>query len=111
MSNPSVTATIAVDDQASPAMKELARLAKMIGQETAQALKGGNGDALAQSFNRANSAAREHIGALTSIRNLHREIAGLAAGVAGSKFFQSAKAAGTSYLPYEKDVRYQAAIQ
>ena len=111
MSNPSVTATIAVDDQASPAMKELARLAKMIGQETAQALRGGNGDALAQSFNRANNAAREHIGALTSIRNLHREIAGLAAGVAGSKFFQSAKAAVSAYLPYEKDVRYQAAIQ
>ncbi len=111
MSNPSITATISVDDKASPALKELARLAKMIAQETAQALKGGNGDGLAQSFNRANAAAREHIGALTSIRNLHREIGGLAAGIAGSKLFQSAKAAVANFLPYEKDVRYQTAIQ
>lgn len=111
MSNPSVTATIAVDDKASPAIKELARLAKMIGQETAQALKGGGGDGLAQSFNRANAAAREHIGTLTSIRNLHREIGGIVAGVAGSKVYQNAKAAVANYLPYEKDVRYQTAIQ
>ncbi|QDM17552.1 phage tail tape measure protein [Tardiphaga sp. vice278] len=111
MSNPTVTATIAVDDKASPALKELARLAKMIAQETAQALKGGSGDALATSFTRANSAAREHVSNLTNIKNLHREIAGLAAGFAGSKVFQGAKAAVANFLPYEKDVRYQTAIQ
>src|SRR5258708_6811569 len=105
MSNPSVTATIAVDDKASPALKELARLAKMIAQETAQALKGGGGDGLAQSYNKANAAAREHLGTLTSIRNLHREIAGLAAGIAGSKMFQSAKSAVANFLPYEKETR------
>lgn len=111
MSNPSVTATIAVDDKASPALRELARLAEMIAQKTAQNLKGGAGDGLAQSFNRANAAAREHIGTLTSIRNLHREIGGIVAGIAGSKVYQSAKAAVANFLPYEKDVRYQTAIQ
>ncbi|MDO8980301.1 MAG: phage tail tape measure protein [Afipia sp.] len=111
MSNPSVTATIAVDDKASPALKELARLAKMIAQETAKALKGGNGNAYANSFSRANAAAREHVGTLTSIRNLHREIGGIVAGIAGSKLFQSAKAAISNYLPYDRETRYQTAIQ
>ncbi len=111
MSNPSVTATINVDDKSSPALKELARLAKMIAQETAQALKGGTGDALAASYNKANLAAKEHLGTLTSIRNLHKEIAGLAAGIAGTKMFQGAKDAVSKFLPYEKETRYQTAIQ
>ena len=60
MSNgPSVTATIAVDDKASPALKELANLAKMIAKETAAALNGSNGNGLANSYNKATVAANQ----------------------------------------------------
>lgn len=111
MSNPSVTATIAVDDKASPALKELANLAKMIAKETATALNGG-GNGLANSYKQATAAAKEHLGVMGSLR---KEAAGfaasMAAGVATSKIYQGAKQAVKDYLPYEKGVRYQTAIQ
>jgi hypothetical protein len=109
MSNPNVTATISVDDKASPALKELARLAKMIGEETAKALKGG-GDGLTQSLNKANVAATAHISKLTAMRNLYKEIGGIAAGIAGGKVFSSAKQMIGNYLPLEKANRYNNAI-
>jgi hypothetical protein len=109
MSNPNVTATISVDDKASPALKELARLAKMIGEETAKALKGG-GDGLTQSLRKANVAATEHISKLTAMRNLYKEIGGIAAGIAGGKVFSSAKQMIGNYLPLERANRYNNAI-
>lgn len=112
MSNPSVTATIAVDDKASPALKELAKLAKMIGEETAKALNGGKGDGLAQSYRNATVAAKEHLGVVTSLR---REALGfgkaMAEAVVASKVYQGAKTAVKDYLPYESATRYQTAIQ
>jgi hypothetical protein len=111
MSNPNVTATISVDDKASPALKELANLAKMIAKETAAALNGGKGDGLAASYNKANVAAREHLSILEKMHKVHTAIAGTIAGVAGAKAIGIAKSAFANYLPYEKDVRYQQAIQ
>lgn len=111
MSNPSVTATINVDDHASPALKELARLAKMIAQETAQALKGGSGDGLAASYKKASAAAREHLSVLERMHKVQSAIAGTVAGVAGGKALHVAAGAFAGYLPYERDVRYQRAIQ
>ena len=112
MSNPSVTATIAVDDKASPALKELANLAKMIAKETAAALNGSNGNGLANSYNKATVAAKQHLSVLTQMRT---EAAGiskeLAAAVVASKVYQGAKTAVKDYLPYEKGVRYQTSIQ
>ncbi|MDB4872408.1 MAG: phage tail tape measure protein, partial [Gemmatimonadales bacterium] len=109
MSNPSVTATINVDDKASPALKELARLAKMIGEETAKALKGG-GDGLTQSLHKANAAATEHLTKLGAMRNMYKEIAAIGAGIAASKVFHAGEAAIGRYLPVEKAVRYNNAI-
>lgn len=112
MSNPSVTATIAVDDKASPALKELANLAKMIAKETAAALNGSNSNGLANSYNKATVAAKQHLSVLTQMRT---EAAGigkeLAAAVVASKVYQGAKTAVKDYLPYEKGVRYQTSIQ
>jgi hypothetical protein len=112
MSNPSVTATIAVDDKASPALKELANLAKMIAKETAAALNGGNTNGLANSYNKATVAAKEHLSVLTKMRieaaGMSKEFVGA---IAASKVYQGAKTAIKDYLPYEKGVRYQTAIQ
>jgi hypothetical protein len=112
MSNPSVTATIAVDDKASPALKELANLAKMIAKETAAALNGGNANGLAQSYKKATVAAKEHLSVLTKMRieaaGMSKEFVGA---IAASKVYQGAKTAVKDYLPYEKGVRYQTSIQ
>src|SRR5882672_328057 len=112
MSNPNVTATISVDDKASPALKELANLAKMIAKETAAALNGGKGDGLAQSYRNATVAAKEHLSVMATLR---KEAAGfatsMAAGVTSSRFYQGAKEAVKNYLPYEKETRYQKSIQ
>ncbi|MEH2476191.1 hypothetical protein V1281_002639 [Nitrobacteraceae bacterium AZCC 2161] len=110
MSNPSVTATISVDDKASPALKELATLARKIAQDTANALKPGSGDAYAAQFSKANVAARGHLSALTSIRNMHREIAAIVGGVAAGAAAHKAREQVAEYGKYEKDVRYQTAV-
>ncbi len=82
MSNPTVTAVINVDDNASPAMKELAALAKRIGQETAAALKGGGADQAARMWTSSNRAAKEHLGVLEKIHKRY-EALGTALGAAG----------------------------
>lgn len=111
MSNPNVTATISVDDKASPALKELANLAKMIAKETAAAMNGGKGDGLAASYKSATVAAKEHLSVLEKIHKVHSAIAGTIAGAVGAKAFGVAQGAFTNYIPYERDVRYQQAIQ
>jgi hypothetical protein len=110
VSNPTVTATIAVNDQASPALKDLALLARKIAQETANALKPGSGDAYAAQFGRANAIARTHLDTLTNIRNMHREIAAIAGGVATGRIAEKVKADVVKYGSYEKGVRYQTAV-
>jgi hypothetical protein len=110
MSNPSVTATIAVNDQASPALKELALLARKIAQETANALKPGSGDAYAAQFAKANTVARTHLDTLTNIRNMHKEIAAIAGGVVTGRIAEKVKADVVKYGGYEKGVRYQTAV-
>lgn len=110
MSNPQVTATISVDDKASPALKELATLARKIAQDTANALKPGSGDAYAAQFSKANTAARTHLSALTNIRNMHREIASIVGGVAAGAAAHKAREQVAEYGKYEKDVRYQTAV-
>jgi hypothetical protein len=111
MSNPSVTATINVDDKASPALKEMANLAKMIAKEIS-ALNGGNTNGLANSYNKATVAAKEHLSVLTRMRT---EAAGMSkefvGAIAASKVYQGAKTAIKDYLPYESGTRYQTAIQ
>lgn len=112
MSNPSVTATITADDQASPKLRELLTLSQKLAA-TAKSIfnEGGAGSAYANSFARANSAAKEHLTILEKIHKMRSAIGGTVAGVAGAKALQTARASFTNYLPYERDVRYQKAIQ
>jgi len=111
MSNPNVTATVSIDDKASPALKELANLAKMIAKETAAALNGG-GDGLAKSYRQATVAAKEHLGVLTNLRREAGEFSGaLASAVVSQKAFQALKNAVQTYKPTEDSIVRQGAIQ
>ena len=112
MSNPSVTATITADDKASPKLRELLTLSQKLAA-TAKSVfnEGGAGSAYANSFTRANSAAKEHLTILEKIHKMRSAIGGTVAGVVGAKALQTASASFTNYLPYERDVRYQKAIQ
>lgn len=112
MSNPSVTATITANDEASPKLRELLTLSQKLAS-TAKAIfnEGGAGNAYANSFTRANSAAKEHLTVLEKIHKMRSAIGGTVAGVAGAKALGIASNAFTNYLPYERDVRYQQAIQ
>src|SRR5277367_406382 len=99
MSNPSVVATVSVNDQASPALKQLADLAKMIAKEMDSL---GKGDGIAQSYRNATGAAKEHLGVLTKMRTEAAGIAKEFAGaIAASKLYRGAKDAVKSFLPYQ----------
>jgi hypothetical protein len=112
MSNPSVTATITADDKASPKLRELLTLSQKLAA-TAKAIfnESGSGNAYANSFARANAAAKEHLTVLEKIHKMRSAIGATVAGVAGAKALGIASNAFTNYLPYERDVRYQQAIQ
>jgi hypothetical protein len=112
MSNPSVTATITANDEASPKLRELLTLSQKLAA-TAKSIfnEGGSGSAYANSFTRANAAAKEHLTILEKIHKVRSAIGGTVAGVAGVKAIGIAEGAFKDYLPYERDVRYQQAIQ
>lgn len=112
MSNPSVTATISANDQASPKLRELLELTKKLDQ-TAKGLFRDNGGTanLANQFRQANTAAQQHLNTLEKIHKVQAAIGATVAGVVGAKAFQFAKSAVSDYIPYERDVRYQRAIQ
>lgn len=105
-SNPTVTASILLDDQATPALKQLAEMAKMIAKETAAALKSsGNGDP----FRAANRSAKEQLSTLASIKQMHHDIAGIAGGYLSGKVAHEVKDKVVEYGNYDKEVRLQQA--
>ena len=107
---PTVTATILVDDQASPAMKQMVELAKLIARETSNALKPGSGNEYANQFGKANTAAKQHLDTLSNIKKMHGEIAAIAGGVLSGKVAHAAKDKVLDYGKYEKDTRYQGIV-
>ncbi|WP_456654089.1 phage tail tape measure protein [Bradyrhizobium lupini] len=111
MSNPSVTATITADDKASPKLRELVELTQRLSQTAKAAFSESTGANYTNSFRQATSAAVQHLSVLERIHKVQSAIGATVAGVAGAKAFQVARSAFTNYIPYERDVRYQRAIQ
>ena len=111
MSNPSVTATISADDKASPKLRELVELTQRLSQTAKAAFSESLGSSYSNSFRQATTAATQHLSVLERIHKVQSAIGATVAGVAGAKAFQVAKSAFTNYIPYERDVRYQRAIQ
>ncbi|MGY4408803.1 hypothetical protein ACVWW4_000539 [Bradyrhizobium sp. LB7.1] len=111
MSSPSVTATITADDKATPKLRELVELTQRLAQTAKAAFSESTGGAYTNSFRQATSAAMQHLSVLEKIHKVHSAIGATVAGVAGAKAFQVAKSAVTDYIPYERGVRYQRAIQ
>jgi hypothetical protein len=109
--NPSVTATISVNDAASPKLREIAALAKKISQTAGDNIKFGSADGLTSSLNRANVAAEKHLSIMGRIKSAHSAVAGVATGIASTAAVRGTLNAVKQYLPYEKEVRYQQAIQ
>lgn len=111
MSNPSVTATISANDKASPALRQLLELTQKLSQTAKAAFSESQGGTYTNQFRQATSAATQHLSVLEKIHKAHAAIGATVAGVAGAKAFQFAKSAVGNYIPYERDVRYQKAIQ
>ena len=111
MSNPSVTATIAVNDQASPRLRELVETSQKMSRLANAAFKENMGGNYAASFATANRVAREHLSTLQLIHKAQSAIAATTAGVFGYKAFSAAKQMAANFIPYERGVRYQRAIQ
>ncbi|MHC2521677.1 phage tail tape measure protein [Bradyrhizobium diazoefficiens] len=111
MSNPSVTATISADDKASPKLRELVELTQRLAQTAKAAFNDSLGSGYSSNFRQATSAAVQHLSVLEKIHKVQSAIGATMAGVAGAKALQVAKSALTNYIPYERDVRYQRAIQ
>lgn len=111
MSNPSVTATISADDKASPKLRELVELTQRLSQTAKAAFSESLGSGYSNSFRQATTAATQHLSVLERIHKVQSAIGATVAGVAGAKAFQVAKSAFSNYIPYERDVRYQRAIQ
>ena len=110
MSNPSVTAVISVNDKASPRLRELMELSQKLNR-VAKDLNNQGGDRYANSLRHATAAAREHISTMERLHKVQHAVMGTVAGVATFKALQIAKHAVADYIPYERDVRYQRAIQ
>ncbi|KYK44306.1 hypothetical protein A1D31_36785 [Bradyrhizobium liaoningense] len=111
MSNPSVTATISANDQATPKLRELLELTKKLDQTSKALFRESTGSGYTNSFRQATSAAVQHLSVLEKIHKVQSAIGATVAGVAGAKAFQMARSAVSNYIPYERDVRYQRAIQ
>jgi hypothetical protein len=111
MSNPSVTASITVDDKASPRLRELVELSQRLNRVAKDALNDVGGNRYASNLSRATIAAREHLTVMERLHKVQSAVAATVVGVAGAKAFQIAKHAVADYLPYERGVRYQKAIQ
>jgi hypothetical protein len=108
--NPNVTATVSVHDNASPKLREIADLAKRIGKAAADELPGGM-NKYTQSLNSANRAAEQHLGMLGRMKSQYSAIAGIVGGIAATSVARGAINAVKNYIPYERNVRYQQAIQ
>jgi hypothetical protein len=111
MSNPSVVATISADDQASPKLRELMELTQRASKLAKETFKDNGGDKYASGLRQATAAAQQHYTALEKLHKMQSAIAATAAGYVGAKAFQGVKHAVADYVPYERDVRYQQAIQ
>jgi hypothetical protein len=108
--NPNVTATVSVHDAASPKLREIAALAKKISQTAADELPGGVGR-YTHGLNGATLAAQRHLGVLGEIKARYGDIAAIVGGIAATSLARGAVAAIKNYVPYERAVRYQQAIQ
>ncbi|TWA91102.1 hypothetical protein FBZ96_114100 [Bradyrhizobium stylosanthis] len=71
MSNPSVTATISANDQAAPKLRELLELTKKLESTAKAAFKENGGNALANSYRQATSAAQQHLTVLEKMHSVH----------------------------------------
>ncbi len=111
MSNPNVTASITVNDQASPKLKELMELSQRLSRVSKDMLKDAGGDKYTSGLKQASAAAQHHITVLEKMHKIQSAIAATAAGFVGAKALGMAKHAFSDYVPYERDVRYQRAIQ
>ncbi len=111
MANPSVTATVAVDDKASPKLRELMELTQRMSRLGKEMFKESGGDRYASGLRQATVAAQQHITVLEKLHKIQSAVAATVAGYAGAKAFGIAKHAFSDYVPYERDVRYQRAIQ
>lgn len=109
MSNPSVTATISANDQASPKLRELLELTKKIENTAKAAFKENGGNALANSYRQATSAAQQHLTVLEKMHSVHAAIAKTVAGYAAAKGFHKGIDAVKDYVPYERERRFQTA--
>ncbi|OYX79420.1 MAG: hypothetical protein B7Y77_01875, partial [Bradyrhizobium sp. 35-63-5] len=61
--------------------------------------------------NDATRAAQRHLGVLGEIKSRYSDIAAIVGGIAASSLARGAVAAVKNYIPYERNVRYQQAIQ
>lgn len=111
MSNPSVTASVTVDDKASPRLRELVELAQKLNKAAQAAFSESGADRYVASLNSATAAARQHLTALERVQKVQSAILASTAGIAGAKAIGAAKNAIANFIPYERDVRYQRAIQ
>ena len=105
MSQPSVTATITANDEASPKLRELIKTLKQIEQTAKQAFSAEAGRGYATGINSATGAAQKHLGVLHQIHSAHRQIAATVAGYAGFKLVHGSIGAIKESLPYLREDR------
>jgi hypothetical protein len=105
MSQPTVTATITANDEASPKLRELVRTLKQIEQTAKQAFSAETGRGYASGLNQATEAAQKHAGALKQIHAAHKQIAATVAGYAGFKMVHGTVDAIKNSLPYLREDR------
>lgn len=102
MSNPSVTAVIKADDQASATIKAIAQLVQNVGRHIETMGQGRNG--LATHFEQANAAAEKHISTLHRVSTAMKNLSAAAATYAAVKMPHIAAAAIQHYLPVEREM-------
>ena len=99
MSNPSVTATISANDQATPKLRELLELTKKLDQTSKALFRESTGSGYSNSFRQATSAAVQHLSVLEKIHKVQAAIGATVAGGAGGKALPRARPAGFPLIP------------
>jgi hypothetical protein len=105
MSQPTVTATITANDEASPKLRELIKTLKQIEQTAKQAFNAEPGRNYASGLNQATDAAQKHMGVLKQMHAAHKQIAATVAGYAGYKLVHGSIDAIKDSLPYLREDR------
>ena len=105
MSQPTVTATITANDQASPKLRELIKTLKQIELTAKEAFGADVGKNFASGMTQATSSAQKHLGVLHQIHAAHKAIAASVAGYAGMKVVHGGIDAIKNSLPYLREDR------